>query len=89
MSARLYLRKCDGLPEHGIVITRDTVESVLALARATEHLDVVIEGDLEAGLRICIPAGRPWEVELAGTKPRTFTYTPLPAGQHRAQAEPA
>lgn len=81
---QLYLRKCNNGPEHGITIGRATVESALAVARTGEHLGVTIEGDLETVLTIHIPAGRPWEVELPGTEPRVFTYTPLPSGQHRA-----
>lgn len=86
----LYLRRCNGHPAAGITVTRDTVESVLLLARAAQGATGVdIAGSLEAGLRICIPAGRPWEVELAGTSERTFTYVPLAAGQRRIPGGPA
>lgn len=84
---QLYLRHCNEQPARGITVNRDTVESVLALARAVQPIAaVVIHGDLETGLSIHIPAGRPWEVEPGGTVARTFTYTPLPAGQHRTSA---
>lgn len=82
---QLYLRRCNDQPRSGITVMRETVESVLSLARAAEHLDVVVVGDLETGLSIRLPAGRPWEVEAGGTAERTFTYTPMPTGQHRTQ----
>ena len=79
---QLYLRHCNRQPPSGITVNRDTVESVLALARVARSIaDVVIHGDLETGLTIRIPASRPWEVEIGGTEARTFTYTPLPAGE--------
>lgn len=79
---QLYKRRCNKFPPEGITVTRATVETVLALATAAGPA-VTIAGDLETGLSITIPAGRPWEVELAGTVERTFTYKPLPPGQHR------
>lgn len=82
-ASQLYLRRCNGQPTAGITVSRDTVETVLALARLVA---VDIGGDLETGLMIRLPAGRPWEVEAPGTVERTFTYTPLPSGQHRAPA---
>jgi len=82
-ATQLYKRRCNSQPPEGITVTRATVETVLALATAAGPA-VAIVGDLETGLRIRIPAGRPWEVELAGTVERVFTYEPLPAGQHRA-----
>lgn len=88
-NTQLYLRRCNGFPVDGITISRDTVESVLALARAAQGVTAVsIGGDLEVGLKIRIPAGRPWEVEPAGTREREFTYTPVSTGQHRAPVVP-
>lgn len=79
---QLYLRRCNGFPVDGITITRATVESVLAMARAVPGVTAVsIDGDLEAGLKIRFPAGRPWEVEPAGTEERTFTFTPVSTGR--------
>lgn len=74
-AAQLYLRRCNGLPVGGIVVTRETVASVLALASVSV---VDIRGDLEAGLSVRLAAGRPGEVEQAATMERTFTYTPVP-----------
>lgn len=87
---QLYRRRCNNLPREGITVTRATVESVLALALAAPGVTAVaVAGDLETGLSILIPAGRPWEVERFGTVARTFTYEPLPAGQRRAPAADA
>lgn len=86
---QLYLRRCNDEPLQGVEISRADVEFRLSLARATEHLGVAVAGDLETELSIRIPAGPWWAVEPAGTVPRTFTYTPLPVGQHRAPAAPA
>jgi hypothetical protein len=71
---QLYLRRCNGLPVDGIVVTRATVASVIALA-SVSIIDA--RGNLETGLSVRLAAGRPWEVEPGGTTERTFTYTPI------------
>jgi hypothetical protein len=80
-ASQLYLRRCNDQPAGGITVTRDTVESVLALALLAA---VDVRGDLETELRIRLPAGRPWEVEAGGTVERTFTFVPLRTSRHRA-----
>ncbi len=80
----LYLRRCNGWPREGRLITRDDLETVLAVVCAAPGVTAL--GDFDTGLSVQIPAGRPWEVELPGTVARTFTYEPVPAGQHRAPA---
>lgn len=71
---QLYLRRCNGQPAAGIVVSRDTVASVLALATVSI---VDTHGDLETGISVRLASGRPWEVEAGGTAERTFTYTPV------------
>lgn len=74
---QLYLRRCNGLPTAGIVVSRDTVASVLAL---TTLSTIEVHGDLDTGLTVHVAAGHRDHVETPGTVPRTFTYTPLPGG---------
>lgn len=71
---QLYLRRCNTKPDAGIVVTRATVASVLALASVSV---VELRGDLDTGLTVRLAAGRPGDVEAGGTTERTFTYTPL------------
>lgn len=77
---QLYLRRCNGLPAAGIVVSRATVASVLALTTVST---IETRGDLDTGLTVHFAAGHRDHVEQPGTVPRVFTYTPLPAGQHR------
>lgn len=83
---QLYLRRCNGLPAAGIIVTRETVASVLAL---TTFSTIETLGDLDTGLTVRVAAVHRDHGERPGSEPRTFTYTPLPAGQHRAPTGPA
>jgi len=86
-SFQVYLRRCNNQPPEGIKVNRDTVEIVLALARSAQHYaDVDIRGDLETGLSVRLPPERSWGSERWGAHWRTYTYTPLQTGQHRAPA---
>lgn len=88
-SPQLYLRRCNEQPPEGITVGRDSVESVLALARAAQHYaDVDIRGDLESGLSVRLPPERSWGAERWGARWRTFTYTPLPSGERRPASSP-
>lgn len=78
---QLYLRRCNGLPINGITITRATVESVIQLLSTSSAKPV---GDLDTGLTITIAATRAPGAEPAASRPRVFTFEPLPTGQHRA-----
>jgi hypothetical protein len=80
---QLYLRRCNGMPRAGIVVSRDTVASVLALTTVST---VETRGDLDTGLTVHVAAGHRDHVEAGGTVPRTFTYTPLAVGQHQRPA---
>lgn len=80
---QLYARRCNGLPEGGITVTRETVESVIALLSRSI---VETSGDLAAGLTIRVAGGHPIAVEAPGTVERVFTFEPLPDGQHRGPA---
>ena len=72
---RLYLRRCNGQPVAGVPTGRAAVELA-----ARPGPGVAVSGDLDTGLAVHVAAGRPWEVEPAGTQARTFTYTPIIQG---------
>lgn len=72
---QLYLRRCNGWPRAGIVVGRDTVASVLALTAVST---VRTEGDLDTGLTVHVAGEHRDRVEQPGTRPRTYTYEPLP-----------